>query len=502
MAQHPHKDVANLPRAEDLLESCLRASVSRPLRVSEAVKTLASELGVSAAQLAERSANGDHKFEKNVRWAVTHLAQAQLVERPEPGSFRATDRGENALADGGTINFAFLKRYPEYLDFLNRSRRSTDQAEVALDGADVEVDEIDEEQTDFRSPYDPKAIRVDPRVYSIRNVLDMIDENEIDLAPDFQRLRVWKPWQKSQLIESLLLRIPLPTFYLSSDEEGLLQVVDGVQRLSTIHDFVRKNGFQLAYLEYLSDILTNKRFSDIENTVWSRRILNTQINAYVIDPQTPNAVKFDIFRRINTGGSPLNSQEIRHCMSHNRSRNFLRALADEETFHTATGGRLWHHVRMEDREFVLRFVAFYSLSDASRYDQYSSMDDFLTSVSLSLDNPSQVSTEAMETIRQAFVRSMTNAFAIFGKHAFRKWYEGTDDLYPLNRSLFDVWSVELARFEPAALAPHVDKLQNGYRDLITHDEGFHSAISTSTSSAGKVMERFHKVRELVDGIVT
>ena len=202
---------------------------------------------------------------------------------------------------------------------------------------DPETDEID-----VVSPYDPKLIRVDPKVYSIRQVLDIIDEKELDLAPDFQRRRVWKQYQKCLLIESLLLRIPLPAFYFSADEDGLLQVVDGVQRLSTIHEFVRGPSFRLDYLEYLEE-LKGKTFREIDGTLWSRRIYNTQISANVIDPQTPTGVKFDIFRRINTGGSPLNAQEIRHCMTRSRSRNFLMELSDSPSFHLVTGGRLKDH---------------------------------------------------------------------------------------------------------------------------------------------------------------
>lgn len=210
---------------------------------------------------------------------------------------------------------------------------------------------------DVVSPYDPKLIRVDPKVFSVRQVVDMIDEEELDLAPDFQRRRVWRSRQKSLLIESLLLRIPLPVFYFSADSEGKLQVVDGVQRLSAIYEFV-KGKMPLSHLEYLGDELGGMTFDQLRGSIWYRRILNTQILANVIDPQTPDAVKFDIFRRINTGGSPLNAQEIRHCMSSPRSRDFLRSLCDTRSFVEAVGPKIVNHVRMVDRELALRYVSF------------------------------------------------------------------------------------------------------------------------------------------------
>src|SRR5690606_4815101 len=118
-------------------------------------------------------------------------------------------------------------------------------------------------------------------------------------------------------IESILLGIPLPTFYFNENEKGDMQVVDGVQRLTTIYDFVRGNAFALGDVDYLKD-LRGKTFDEI-GSAFRRRMNNTQFVVHVIDPQAPYRVKFDIFRRINTGGSPLSSQEIRHCMSRARS---------------------------------------------------------------------------------------------------------------------------------------------------------------------------------------
>jgi Mrr N-terminal domain/Protein of unknown function DUF262 len=485
---------SGLPKAEELLTPALQLSKRGSLRVAEAVDRLASQFGLSPASLEERSANGDLKFDKNVRWAVTHLAQAGLVERPVLGTYAATERGRTALAERSNIDFAYLKLFPEYRDFLTRRRGGEEEDQTGEDEVEPEPD--DEASLDFRTPYDPKAIRVDPRVYSVRQLLDMVDDGEVDLAPDFQRLKVWKPWQRSQLVESLLLRIPLPTFYFSADEDGLLQVVDGVQRLTTIHDFVRKEAFKLGQLEYLQDTVGGKSFRDLENTVWSRRILNTQLSAYVIDPQTPISVKFDIFRRINTGGSPLNAQEIRHCMSRNRSREFLRELADEEVFHRATGGNFRNHVRMVDRELVLRFLAFSQLNDVSDYERVGSMEEFLTTATGHLDDPSQISDDQLSTLHQAFVLSMENACTVFGKHAFRKWFADDDVLYPVNRSLFDVWSVELSKHSRDSIAAMADRLQQRARTLLTEDDDFLNAISTSTSSPAKVISRFRKVHEL------
>ena len=184
----------------------------------------------------------------------------------------------------------------------------------------------------------------------------MIADGDIDLAPDFQRHYVWKRQQRWGLIESLLLGIPLPSFYFNENTSGRLQVVDGVQRLTTIFRYVNEKDFKLGDVTYLHD-LKDQGFLDLA-PMFRRRLNNAQFVAHVIDPQTPYRVKFDIFRRINTGGSPLSAQEIRHCMSGARSRQFLKELATDESFSTATGNALRDHPRMADREVALRFVGF------------------------------------------------------------------------------------------------------------------------------------------------
>jgi Protein of unknown function DUF262 len=366
-------------------------------------------------------------------------------------------------------------------------------------GTGVEFDP-EAEDLDVSSPYDPKLIRVDPKVYSVRQVLDMIEDTELDISPEFQRRRVWKPLQKSRLIESLLLRIPLPTFYFSSDDDGLLQVVDGIQRLSTIFEFVRGESFPLQHLEYLKSELENKTFKDIDKTLWARRIHNTQISVNVIDPQTPNHVKFDIFKRINTGGTPLNAQEIRHCMSRKRSREFLRILSESKAFNEATGYSLYNHVRMVDRELPLRFCAFQALDDISEYANYKSMDDFLTEATRNLDNDERTSDDFLSYLNQSFRTAMSNAKLIFGQHAFRKWPNDSNYLLPINRALFESWSVILSKYDATILRPSKEAIVRKARELMTKDDEFIAAISVGTSSPQRVEIRFRKLAEILGGM--
>lgn len=206
---------------------------------------------------------------------------------------------------------------------------------------DVELEDHGDDEAIAR-PWDPNKIRVSTKNFSIRQVLDQIDDHDLELAPDFQRNFVWTLDQKSRLIESILLQIPLPTFYFAEDDDGMYRAVDGLQRLTTIHSFVRRGEFALRGLEYLNSA-NGQYFEDLPQA-WKRRIFSSQLVVHVIDPSTPSDVKYNIFKRLNTGGSPLNAQEIRHCMSKNRSRDFLRKCAFSPEFEQVAGGALRPYV--------------------------------------------------------------------------------------------------------------------------------------------------------------
>jgi len=157
------------------------------------------------------------------------------------------------------------------------------EEQYAGEGTGIEL-ENDLELADVPSvkPWDPEKIRVATKSFSLRNVLDTIDSQDLELAPDFQRNRVWKPRQKSRLIESLLLQIPLPAFYFAEDADGLLRVVDGLQRLSTIHAFVRTRDFVLRDLEYLAGE-EGKRFDQLSPALQRRLFVTGQVLLSPVD---------------------------------------------------------------------------------------------------------------------------------------------------------------------------------------------------------------------------
>lgn len=376
----------------------------------------------------------------------------------------------------------------------NTSQTEGDAHEEYYDNHATGVEVEDLSGPEEPEPWDPEKIRIHTKHYSLHLVVEMIREHDIDLAPDFQRHYVWKLQQRWGLIESLLLGIPLPSFYFNEDSSGRLQVVDGVQRLTTISQYVDQT-FKLGKMVYLHE-LAGQGYADLDR-LYRRRLDSTQFVAHVIDPQTPYRVKFDIFRRINTGGSPLSAQEIRHCMSKTQSRKFLKKLTNDRSFITVAGRALQGHTRMADREVALRFVAF-RLFTSDDYARRGSFDEFLSHVTDEID---KMDNRNLGRLYADFVRGMTNCYSVFGEYAFRKWPWDATRKSPVNRALFESWGTVLADHDETAVRSVAGDLVKRARDMMTYDDEFIRSISGSTGDVHNVRTRLGKVRAAAEEVL-
>lgn len=351
-----------------------------------------------------------------------------------------------------------------------------------------------------KDPYDPKLIRVETKPFSIHQVYEMIQNEDLDLSPDFQREFVWLDiTRKSRLIESLLLRIPLPVFYLSQDEEGKFKVVDGVQRLTVIRDFLN-NKFRLKNLEYLKDCEgkwyqnQHKDADESLDRIYVRRIDQTQLFFNVIDPQTPEKVKYDIFRRINTGGKTLNAQEIRNCLEKPSTRKFVKQLAQSEEFLTATRHSI-SSTRMADNEIVLRFIAFY-LSDHNLYGQQKYKGEMDAYLNITVELLNRLNESQLSVIGEAFTTAMVNAYLLFGEQAFRK-------ARFINKALFLSWSRILSDISTDELKRYKigTTLYENLKNAIETDSQYRNALSMATNDVRNVDLSYDVAKMLLEGAI-
>lgn len=369
---------------------------------------------------------------------------------------------------------------------------SADLVEVEPDSG-IELEQEDPQQSATEQPFDSSKIKVRTVNVVVDQVVSRIRYGEIDLQPDFQRVRgIWDVKRKSRLIESLLLRIPIPVFYVAADHDEQWKVVDGVQRISTIYGYM-EGEFSLAQMEYRREF-GGKRYGELPRPM-QRRISETQLVVNVIEPGTPPEVMFNIFRRINTGGMTLNGQEIRHALNPGLVRNYLKALAESEAFLDATDRSIKPH-RMTDRECVLRFLAFY-IEPWERYTT-GSLENQLERAMKTIND---MASEQVDAVAGAFEKAMRAATRIFENDAFRKRYRPDDSRHQVSLALFEAWAVQLARCSPQ----EIDRLVAGraevrkrFMALLNGDTDFEKAISVSTGTPLRIRKRFTAIRDLVE----
>jgi hypothetical protein len=358
--------------------------------------------------------------------------------------------------------------------------------------------EIESEET----PFDADKIRIEQRMLSLKYMKELIDTNFMNLSPDFQRNIVWKEIKrKSLLIESLMLRIPIPAFYFYEDQDSILHVIDGVQRLYTINNFLNDE-FKLKHLQYLHESCDNKYFKDLENK-YKQRIFMTQFSVNIIDARTPSQVKYDLFRRINTGGVSLNAQEIRNSIAKPHVRNLLRRLACSEEFKLATDNSI-NDDRMAAQELVLRYIAFYMAYDyRNRNLEYkkSDLEFFLDDAFERINKMNELELSIFE---ENFKKSMNNAYMLFRNKSFRKYnltnINGKKQL--INKSLFTSMAVILSYIEISPLISN-SKQKRVFQmlvNLITEDQQYSDCLTIGTNSINRVQYNFYKTRILLEEI--
>ncbi|HAG84502.1 MAG TPA: DUF262 domain-containing protein [Cyanobacteria bacterium UBA12227] len=359
-----------------------------------------------------------------------------------------------------------------------------------------EEDNDDEQYEKDKLIYNPEKINIVTREPTIEQLLRRIDEQALDLAPDFQRhANIWKLEAKSRLIESILIRIPLPAFYIDATDEEKWLVIDGLQRLFALNEFVIDKKLKLCGLEYLTN-LEGKSYDELERR-YQRRIEETQVTVYLIEKGTPPEVKYNIFKRINTGGEPLSPQELRHALNPGKATKILAKLAASKEFKQVTNLGKSRKMRMDDREFILGFLAF-TLTSYKDY-QNNTRDSFLSKALVQINKLADLDIQELE---YRFNRAMLAAWNIFGKDAFRKLSQSYKKKYPVNRALFEAWSVSLSNLsdkELEQLKKLKQELINRFIYYVDNDKEFLASISQATD---KIEYRFSKIQKIIQEVLS
>lgn len=321
----------------------------------------------------------------------------------------------------------------------------------------------------------------------------------LDLSPDFQRGLVWSSKKKSELIESILMGIPLPALYVKEDENGVYIVVDGKQRLSTLFDFI-DGKFRLENLAILRGYV-GKSFSKL-SALEQNKIEDYSLIVNVIKAPTSDRVTFDLFDRVNRGGVQLNNQEMRNALYQGNATKLINELAKESSFKEAIE-LTKEPKRMKDRYLVLRFLAFYMLKEHCTIDidsgsvlQYkSNLEDFLGKTMRFLNSLNE-NDELFVQLRDMFVQTMETAVRyVIPLGGFRLPSAPGKSKRPLNMAFFESFGYFLAK-RGTDLSQM--QIKSFYRSLL-EDGNYLYSLTHSVDSLKQINIRFNTIDHLITG---
>lgn len=289
-----------------------------------------------------------------------------------------------------------------------------------------EENKITMSDEDINAKYKRGEIRIvtEQARYPVKSIKIMLDGDDYKLNPEYQRRKRWDNGRKSRLIESFIMNVPLPPIFLYEYDYSKFEVMDGLQRLTSIYDFY-SGKFFLEGLEYWKE-LEGKKYSELPQEI-QRGIDRRYISSIVLLEETAKTeeeaekLKQIVFERLNSGGEKLTPQETRNALYNGKFNQLCLKLSNNESFR-----KMWHiplesegeqqlltseaYRKMEDVQLVLRFFAYRFLDKLT-----GSIEDFLDAY---LKQANRFSVETVRELEILFIDSIETAYLIFGDDAF------------------------------------------------------------------------------------
>jgi hypothetical protein len=361
------------------------------------------------------------------------------------------------------------------------------------------------EDTSLNLPREKRRVYSDKSDRSIYELERRQRRGDLNLDPEFQRNYVWDDKKASLLVESVLLEIPIPVIYLAEEPDGKFTIIDGQQRLRSFFRFFN-NEFKLKGLKVLSDH-NGKIFKNLDEES-KKKIEDATIRTIEIRKETPPEVKFEIFERLNVGAVKLNEQELRNCIYRGKYNNLIRKLSENKNELPETRDFLQllgldePQKRMQQREMVLHFLAFYNQT----YTKYRPpMKQFLNK---EMEENKNITEEKLNEAHQAFKDAISLAKTVFGTKAFRRFTSGNESNRDgkwenrINMGLFEIILYGFSKYKKNQIIQSSDAIREELINLMASNENFINCISgTGTTNTDKVNLRFRIWEETLEKLV-
>lgn len=363
------------------------------------------------------------------------------------------------------------------------------------EGQQVAIEEEEEGLISRGKWADPSKIHVEQRSVNLGTLIGMLKGQQIVFDTEFQRAKgLWTKVEKSRLIESVLLGLPLPSFFFSEREESEYEweIIDGLQRLSALQEFFVDKKLTLTNLDFLHEHegKTYESFSPKER--WRMDMLMVTLN--VVTRQTPGDVKYMIFKRVNSVSYVLTPQEMRHALLHGRPAEYVKELAESYAFVNATANTTFR--RMEDRELVTRYLAFKLQS----YEGDMELNEFLFK---GMELLKTLSVDDLNWHKLLFYEVLETANDIFMGSAFRK-PSSNNRRNPISKALFDAVTITLSELTSAQrerLRSMPTVFNQEFEKRYKESDEFKRDLTTGTAQKAAVKRRWQIMREIIDSVL-
>lgn len=342
------------------------------------------------------------------------------------------------------------------------------------------ADDIDEGE--LRAPFSGE-VPIDKLDRSLVELKRLHDEDDLVVDPEWQRNYVWTNIQASKLIESFLLNIPVPVIYLARTQDNRYEVVDGLQRLTSVFNYL-DNKFLLTGLG-IREELNGKRFRELEASA-QKKLKNSALRSFELRSDTSADIHFVVFERLNTGGTKLNEMEIRNCLYRGKLNDLIKELATNEDFVKCVSEKTLSK-RMRDRTFVLRFLAFHERTHRKcKVGIKKFLNDFLDTYR----NPPE---QKLKEYAEVFKRCAKASLTVFGKNGFRLRKEdpGTSKSFGewstrCNIAIFQCVATSFADYRLADITKSADRIYEEYLDLISGDSTWVDYVRRATGETSRL----------------
>ncbi|QCT18539.1 DUF262 domain-containing protein [Jejubacter calystegiae] len=351
-----------------------------------------------------------------------------------------------------------------------------------------------------------RKVVIQPYDYAVRTLVDMIIEGDLILEPDYQRKYQWDDVKASRFIESIALNIPVPVVYLAEEKDGTFSVIDGQQRLTSLFRFIKATEIEnlfpdsgltplkLSGLKIISEI-NGKEYLQLDRVLRSN-IAKRAIRCIVVLNESDEALKFEVFERLNTGSASLSDQEVRNCVYRGSYNELLKDLARYKKFEDLISLPEQDAKSMKAVELVLRFMAYRELTSTSDYS-----DNYSEYLNLHMEDNREISSSRAEYIKTLFYGTVDLIYNELGPGtAFRKPKNQVDpkEGFFQNRINGSIYESQMVAFSRA--------FENGWRDKLAdkafsvfQNDGYWKNLFQGTSKKNSALSRSTILTEALMG---